>query len=130
MAARGRPKGPGKKIGRMMEEHRDKIRNSRLLTDLIAVSEGRLDISPTRLQAMKILIDKVMPSLAHIKSESEVSGNVKIVVNTGVPRHITASHVLDNVSGDDDDDMPLIEHDDTETNEAMEIDRLINDLED
>ena len=49
MAGRGRPPGkPGKKIGPMTQEHRDKIMNSGVLTRLIAAFNGEVNLTPTQ----------------------------------------------------------------------------------
>lgn len=60
MAAR---KGPAYE---MSHEHRDKIRNSNILSALIKHAEGTQDMSPSQVTAGLGLLRKVMPDLANV----------------------------------------------------------------
>lgn len=71
MAAR---KGPGYS---MSTEHRDKIKNSNILTALIEHTEGRREMSASQVTAGLGLLRKVMPDLA----STELSGEVEVAVS-------------------------------------------------
>lgn len=60
MAGRGRTKG-----FQMGAEHRSKITNSRILSNLIAHAEGDLELSATQVTTGLGLLKKVMPDLTH-----------------------------------------------------------------
>lgn len=69
MAARGRTAGFS-----MSNEHRDKIKNSNILSALIGHAEGTREMSATQVTAALGLLRKVMPDLA----ATELSGSVGI----------------------------------------------------
>jgi hypothetical protein len=71
-AKRGRSQG-----FKMPEDHRDKIRNSNILSSLIACAEGRLEMSPTRASVALGLMRKVLPDLSQV--EAKVENTVRYV---------------------------------------------------
>lgn len=77
--------GRGRKPGfRMSEEHRTKIANSRVLSDLIKFAEGGVTVEeypPHRVSAALGLLKKVMPDLAQT---DVTSGGDKIEMPTQV----------------------------------------------
>lgn len=66
MAERGRSPG-----FRMSAEHRDKIKNSNILTALIEHASGQREMSATQVSAGLGLLKKVLPDLAAV----QVSGD-------------------------------------------------------
>jgi len=50
----------------MSAEHRDKIKNSNILTALIEHAEGRRDMSSTQVQAGLGLLKKVLPDVSAV----------------------------------------------------------------
>lgn len=73
MATRGRQPG-----FRMTEHHRDKIAKSQILRNLIACAEGEIEMSPVRAQVSLGLLKKIMPDLAQVQQDTEVSGKLVI----------------------------------------------------
>jgi hypothetical protein len=106
----GVPRGP------MSLDHREKIKNSRVLTDLLDIASGKIQASPTRLAAIKIALDKVYGN-APIQIEQQVEGVVNFIVDTGVPRSpIIDAQVLDTVKAID------------TAADSIEVDNLLNEL--
>jgi hypothetical protein len=65
---RGRDKG-----FKMPDDHRTKIQNSKILNDLIACAEGRLEMSQTRASVALGLMRKVLPDLSSVESKNETT---------------------------------------------------------
>lgn len=65
---RGREKGY-----KMPDEHRSKIQNSKILNDLIACAEGRLEMTATRASVALGLMRKVLPDLSSVESKNETT---------------------------------------------------------
>jgi len=57
---------------RLPDEHRYKIKISRIITNLGEHIEGLREMSPTQVNAANILLRKVMPDLAAIEHSGEV----------------------------------------------------------
>lgn len=72
MAERGRTAG-----FQMGAEHRTKIANSRILSDLIKAAEGEIEMSATRANIALGLLKKVMPDL----QASQIDASVEATVN-------------------------------------------------
>lgn len=72
MAERGRQPG-----FRMSNEHRDKIRNSNILSALIEHAEGTRDMSPSQVTAGLGLLRKALPDLSAVEYSGEDGGPVK-----------------------------------------------------
>ena len=53
----------------MGAEHRSKIKNSRILSNLIKCAEGEIEMNPQQLQAALSLLDRVMPKLSAMTIE-------------------------------------------------------------
>lgn len=71
----------GRKPGfRMTEAHRDKIKNSNILTALIEHVEGKREMSATQVSAGLGLLKKVMPDLASTQITGEGDGPVKLEI--------------------------------------------------
>ena len=79
------PKGElvtrGRKPGfKMTEEHRDKIRNSNILSYLISHVEGQREMGATQVTAALGLIRKVLPDLSATTISGDEDGDpIKIV---------------------------------------------------
>lgn len=67
MAKRGRQ--PGIKL---LETHRDKIRNSNVLHRLISHAEGTVDMKATEVQAALGLLKKSLPDLQSVDLKADV----------------------------------------------------------
>lgn len=80
MAERGRE--PGFQMG---EEHRTKIRNSKILNRLISCAEGEIEMTATQASIGLGLLKKVMPDLQNMQHSGDAANPVSLVV-TGVPR--------------------------------------------
>ena len=72
-ATRGR--SPGFQMG---EEHRTKIRNSKIVSRLISHAEGEVDMSSTQVTAALGLLKKVMPDLAATALTGEDGGPLTV----------------------------------------------------
>jgi hypothetical protein len=70
MTTRGRPPG-----FRMTDEHRTKIRNSKILNVLIEHVEGQRDMSATQVTAGVALLRKVLPDLSSVEMDANVQTN-------------------------------------------------------
>jgi len=84
MAEKGRE--PGFQMG---AEHRTKIKNSKVLSQLIRFAEGEdgVDMKPHQVTAALGLLKKVMPDLQSTTVEgSNEDGSITLRVHTGVPR--------------------------------------------
>lgn len=70
--------GPAKGSIRLTEEHRDKIRKSKILQRLISHAEGEEDVqmSQTQVTAALGLLKKALPDLQSIDMTSDVSHKV------------------------------------------------------
>lgn len=75
--------GPAHDV-RMSEEHRTKIRNSKILNHLIEHAEGERDMSATQISAALGLLKKALPDLAAIT----MSGDPDAPLVTKVIREI------------------------------------------
>ena len=76
MAQRGRPAG-----FRMDDSHRVKIQNSNILNALVEHVEGRREMSSTQVSAGIALLKKVMPDLASVDVNANVSGALSVIVS-------------------------------------------------
>lgn len=70
MAARGRTPGFV-----MSNEHRDKIKNSNILTALIEHVEGKRDMSATQVTAGLGLLKKALPDLQAVEHSGRIGGD-------------------------------------------------------
>lgn len=62
----------GRKPGFVMsEEHRSKIANSQVLNRLIDHAEGKIDLTATQVNAINILLKKVMPDLQAVQHQGD-----------------------------------------------------------
>ncbi len=69
------PKKPGPAKGIVLsEQHRDKIRNSKVLQCLISHAVGEFEMSSSQVTAGIALLRKVMPDLAAV--EATISGQI------------------------------------------------------
>ncbi len=69
------PKKPGPSKGIVLsEQHRDKIRKSKVLQCLISHAVGEMDMSSSQVTAGIALLRKVMPDLAAV--EATISGQI------------------------------------------------------
>lgn len=75
-AGRGRPAG-----FRMDDSHRVKIQNSNILNALVEHVEGRREMSSTQVSAGIALLKKVMPDLASVDVNANVSGALSVIVS-------------------------------------------------
>ena len=75
MAARGRTAG-----FKMPEEHRDKIRNSNILSYLIEHALGQREMSFSQVRAAEILLRKVLPDLSKVEAIGD-GANVRYVIS-------------------------------------------------
>lgn len=65
----------GRKPGvQLTEQHRDKIRNSNILTALIEHAEGTRDMSSTQVKAGLGLLKKALPDLSAVTHEGTGEG--------------------------------------------------------
>lgn len=74
MAARGRSPGFV-----MSQEHRDKIRNSNILTALVEHATGSREMSATQVSAGLGLLKKVMPDLAAMQLSGDEENPIEVV---------------------------------------------------
>ena len=65
------------------EDVRKKIQASALINLLTDHAMGKKDLSPTKISAIKILLDKSLPNLSDIKVEHNAQG-ITFNLNTGV----------------------------------------------
>ncbi len=70
MTKRGRGRQPGFK---MTEAHRDKIRQSNILSYLVRHVEGEREMSATQVQAGLGLLKKVMPDMQFSEIQADVN---------------------------------------------------------
>lgn len=84
MAARGRSPG-----FTMSQEHRDKIRNSNILTALVEHATGAREMSATQVSAGLGLLKKIMPDLAAMQLSGDEDHPIEVVTK------------IELVSGDD-----------------------------
>lgn len=73
----GRPKGTGGT--RMTEAHRDKIRKSNILNNLIEHVEGKRDMTATQVTAGLGLLKKAMPDLSAVEVKGDEGNPVQHV---------------------------------------------------
>lgn len=79
----GRPKGSGKGVP-MSQEHRDKIRNSNVLSRLIKHAEGKEpDMAGTEVQAASTLLSFAFPKLQATQVSGDAENPVKLIVTIG-----------------------------------------------
>jgi hypothetical protein len=60
------------------EETRQKIKVSQLLNRLNSHAEGELELSPTQLRAIEILLKKSLPDLQSIQISGEMDSNLTV----------------------------------------------------
>jgi hypothetical protein len=68
---------------RQQDSVRENIRASQIVNRLQDHVQGKVELSPTQIQAARILLDKCVPNLASI--DQNVTGEVLYHVATGVP---------------------------------------------
>lgn len=74
----------GRKPGfQMGEAHREKIRNSQVLTALIEHAEGRREMSGSQVTAGLGLLKKVLPDLQAVQHSGEDGGPINLIVKLG-----------------------------------------------
>lgn len=78
MAARGRKPGFV-----MSDEHRNKIKNSQILTALIQHVEGKREMSATQVTAGLGLLRKVMPDIQNVQLSGDPDAPLQIKVTLG-----------------------------------------------
>ena len=76
-AKRGRPPGSGKHV-QLTDAHRDKIKNSNILSYLLRHIEGKRDMSPTQVQAALALLKKTLPDLSSVEHKGSDTDPVNI----------------------------------------------------
>ena len=70
----------GRKAGfRMSSEHRDKIKNSNILSALIKHVEGKQEMSPSQVTAGLGLLRKVLPDLSNVELSTDPENPVSII---------------------------------------------------
>lgn len=69
----------------MSNEHRDKIKNSNILSCLIAHAEGAREMSATQVTAGLGLLKKCLPDLQAVEHSGDRDNPLRLIV-TGVPR--------------------------------------------
>ena len=74
MAAKGRKPG-----FRMSEEHRDKFKNSNILTALIQHVEGKREMTPSQVTAGLGLLKKALPDLSTVTLQGDDEGGPVVV---------------------------------------------------
>jgi hypothetical protein len=79
-APRGRPRG-----SKMPEDHRDKIRNSNILNNLIQHCEGLRDMSQTQVTASLGLLKKCLPDLSAVTVGGDKENPISIAVTWKSP---------------------------------------------
>lgn len=75
---RGRPLGSGKGV-QLTDAHRDKIRNSNILSYLLKHIEGKRDMSPTQVQAALALLKKTLPDLSSVEHTGNAENPLTLV---------------------------------------------------
>ena len=65
---------------RMTESHRDKIRNSNVLSHLIDHAEGKRDMTATQVTAALGLLKKALPDLQSVQHSGDESAPVKVAI--------------------------------------------------
>jgi hypothetical protein len=65
----------------MDDSHRVKIQNSNILNALVEHVEGRREMSSTQVSAGIALLKKVMPDLASVDVNANVSGALSVIVS-------------------------------------------------
>ncbi len=58
----------------MSQEHRDKIKNSNILSALIACAEGTKELTPTQVTAGLGLLKKALPDLSTVTLQGDEEG--------------------------------------------------------
>ena len=74
---RGRKKG-----FKMDPAHRTKIANSQILNRLIGHVEGSVELSATQVSAGIALLKKVLPDLASVDVNADVTGQIQIIISS------------------------------------------------
>ncbi len=79
--ARAKP-GPAKGSVRLTDQHRDKIRNSKILQRLIDFAEGKknVDMEPHRVTAALGLLKKVMPDMTEATLKGDEDNPLQAVM--------------------------------------------------
>ena len=85
----------GRKPGfQMSEEHRLKIKNSNILSKLIAFCEGDYEMTSTRAQTALGLLKKVMPDLASVDHTGEITHAIERIEREIIdPTHSDSTHI-------------------------------------
>lgn len=63
-----------------IEETRQKIRVSQLLNRLQNHADGEVDLTPTQLRAVEILLKKSLPDLSSIELKGDAENPLKMVI--------------------------------------------------
>lgn len=74
-----RKPGPKKGTVRLTQEHRDKIRNSKILDMLIGHAVGSVDMSQTQVTAGLALMKKVLPDLQSVELTGDSEAPLTVV---------------------------------------------------
>jgi hypothetical protein len=74
----GRPTGTGGT--KLTEAHRDKIKNSNILTALIEHVEGKREMSGSQVTAGLGLLKKCLPDLSTVEHTGEDGGPLQVIV--------------------------------------------------
>lgn len=67
------------------EETRKKIQVSQLINRLNSHIDGKVELKPTQMRAIEILLNKSLPNLSDVKIEHNVDG-VTFNLNMGLPK--------------------------------------------
>ena len=74
---------------RLRKNHQDdvrtKIQASQLINRLQGCADGKVQLAPVQIQAIKILLDKSLPNLSDVKIETGGSG-ITFNLNTQLPK--------------------------------------------
>ena len=73
-AKRGRPKGV-----MLTDAHRDKIKNSNILSYLLRHIEGKREMSPTQVQAALALLKKTLPDLSSVEHTGDQKNPLSVI---------------------------------------------------
>ena len=67
------------------EEVRTKIQTTQLINRLQGCADGKVQLAPVQVQAIKILLDKSLPNLSDVKIETGGQG-ITFNLNTSLPK--------------------------------------------
>ena len=68
------------------DEVRAKIQASQLINRLMGHIEGKVQLAPTQITSIKILLDKSLPNLSDVKIESGAQG-ITFNLNANLPKN-------------------------------------------